>query len=140
MPLRRNNTRTFHKNLFAGQMETILLFKRNDDLKQGTVTTYKIFNCRRSQITKTEETLQGDMIADHRCTWHIPRSELDRVGIQYLSPLDRIKQIIEEEKDRWWQPESTTIITVKLFGNHIDLECLRVDPPVMIPGDLGYVG
>lgn len=129
MPLRRNNTRTFHRTTFAGQLEAIRLLKRNDNQKQGTVTPFLLFNCRRSLITKTAETIQGDMVADHACVWHIPYIELERVGIHYLNPLDRIVQTEGMEAGRVWQPEATTIITVKMFGNELDLACLRVDPP-----------
>lgn len=129
MPLRRNNTRVFHRTTFAGQLEAIRLLKRKDDQKQGVVTSYLLFNCRRSLITKTAETLQGDMVADHACIWHIPYIELERTGIQYLNSLDRIVQTEGMEAGRVWQPEATTVITVKLFGNEFDLACLRVDPP-----------
>lgn len=129
MPLRRNNTKFFHRTLFAGQLETVRLLKRKDNQNQGVVTPYLLFQCRRSLITKTAETLQGDMIAGHACTWHIPFSELERVGVHYLNPLDRILQLDGMEAGRVWQPEATTIITIKLFGNHFDIDCLRVDPP-----------
>lgn len=129
MPLNRANTRVFHRATFAGQLETIRLLKRKDDQKQGIVTSFLLFNCRRSLITKSAETLQGDMVADHACVWHIPLIELERCGIQYLNSLDRIIQLDWPEAGRVWQPEATTVITVKMFGNELDLACLRVDPP-----------
>lgn len=130
MPLRRNNTRRFSRKTYAGITEKVRILKRNDNQQQGTVTTYILFRCRRSQIAKTGETIQGDMVSDHTTVWHIPRTELERVGINYLNPLDRIEQLQGREAGWWWQPEATTVIDVKLFGNEIDLACLRVDPPV----------
>ena len=122
MPMNRMNTRTFHRFLYAGMLETITLLKRNDNQQQGTVTSYIVHQCRRGQIFKTGETLAGDMISDHRTTWHFPRTELDRIGINYLNPADRIV----DGKGRYWQPESTTEIRIKLFENHLCVDCLRV--------------
>lgn len=129
MPLRRNNTRRFTRKTYAGITEKIRIHKRGDNQQQGTVTPYVLYRCRRSLITKTGETIQGDMVSDHETDWHIPRTELERVGINYLNPLDRIEQLQGREKGQWWQPEATTKITVKMFANEIDLHCLRVDPP-----------
>lgn len=125
MPLNVRNTRTFHRCLYAGILESVTLLKRNDNQQQGTVTSYALFQCRRSMIFKMGETLQGDMNSDHRATWHVPRIELDRIGISYLNPLDRIV----DNKGRYWQPESNMLITIKLFENHVCVDCLRVDPP-----------
>ena len=131
MPLRRNNTRRFTRKTFAGQTEKVRILKRGDDQAQGTVTSFILYRCRRSQIMKTGETIQGDMVSDHECVWHIPRTEMERVGINHLNSLDRIQQLQGREKDFWWQPEATTPIDVKMFANEIDLHCLRVDPPVL---------
>jgi hypothetical protein len=89
------------------------------------VTSYLLFQCRRSLITKEGEQIQGGVQTDHRTIWHIPRIELDRVGVKYINSLDRIL----DQQGRYWQPEATTQITDKLFENHLDLQCLRVDPP-----------
>ena len=124
MPLNRRNTRLFTRILFAGQLQKIRLLKRNDDQQQGTVIPYILFGCRRGQITKTGETYVGNMTSDNRVTWHIPRYELDRVGINYLNPTDRIEDI--EYKTGTWQPESTTGITEKLWGNEVDIDTLKV--------------
>jgi len=91
-----------------------------------------VSNCRRSLITKTGEPIQNGMLSEHRTVWHIPRIVLDQVGVRYLNPADRIV----DKEGRYWQPESTTVITEKLFSLHIDLECLRIDPPP-IPGAAG---
>ena len=125
MPLNKNNTRHFHKCLYGTILEKVTVLKRNDNQQQGTVQSFVLYSCRRSMIFKTGETLQGDMNSDHRTIWHIPRTEMDRVGINYFNPADRIV----DGQNRHWQPESTTMITVKLFENHVCVDCLRVDPP-----------
>lgn len=129
MPLNRENQRHFHRQLYAGMLESVRILKRGDDQQQGTVTAFVVHEARRGQIVKTGETIQGDMTSNHRVTWHLPKSELDRVGINFLSPLDRIEQIEGEEAGRFWQPEATTDIEIKLLGVHICVFCLRVDPP-----------
>ena len=132
MPLSRENTKNFQRKLFVGWLETIRFLKRNDDQQQGTVRAVTVFNARRSIMIKTGQSIQHEMSSQHSCTWHIPKSELLRVGIQYINNLDRIEQLGSgdpNEKGFFWEPESTTIIIVKLGGNEIDIECLRVDPP-----------
>lgn len=126
MPMRKSNQRTFHRRLYAGQLQRLTLLKRDDDLRQGTVRSCSLFQCRRSEITKTGQTIQHDMTSNNRCTWQIPRTELDRVGVNYLNPLDRFYDPVDGGT---WEPESTTLITVRLFGNWISVDCLRVDPP-----------
>ena len=122
MPLRHGNTRTFHRTLFGGFLETITLLKRKDDQQQGTVTSYTLFQCRRGLIIKTGEPLAGDMSSDHRTVWHLPRIELDRIGVPYISAADRIV----DSQGRVWQPESTTQIEDKLFENQLAIQCLRI--------------
>lgn len=121
MPLNKRNTRSFTRRVYGGKLESVILYKRNDDQQQGTVTTYKLFRCRVGKITKSGETIQNEMTSNHRARWHIPLSELRRVGIAYLNPADRIKQI---KSGRIWQPESTTLIEQKLFENEVDVDCL----------------
>lgn len=131
MPLRKENTRTFHRTLYAGQLETVELLKRDNDQREGVVTSYLIFNARRGQMVKTGEPIQGDMSSNHSTTWHIPASELERVGVEYINAADRFV-----DKDGWWwQPESTTSILVKLFTNWINVNCLRINPP---KDNIGY--
>lgn len=125
MPLNARNQRTFHRTLFAGILESVTLLKRDDNQRQGTVRSIRLHQCRKSLQTKTGETIQADISSDHRTIWHLPRVELDRVGVAYLNPADRIV----DDSGKYWQPESTTEITVKLFEVHVDLVCLRIDPP-----------
>lgn len=125
MPLNPKNTRTFTRRLYGTILERVELLKRDDNQRQGTVRSLILFSCRRGQITKTGETIQADMNANHSTTWHIPLRELNRVGVAYLNPLDRII----DKNGFWWQPEGTTNITQKLMLNEVDVDCLRVDPP-----------
>lgn len=129
MPLNRNNCRTFHRRLFAGQLVSVTLLKRKDDQQQGTVTAHKLFECRRDSITKTGEPIQGEMSADERTVWHIPRTELDRVGVAYLNALDRIVDYDGYPSGRYWQPEAGQALENKLFETRYDVACVRVDPP-----------
>lgn len=122
MTLNRGSTRTFHRVLFAGILETVTLLKRGDDQQQGTVRSMTLFQCRRSMITKTGEQIAGDMTAGRTATWYVPRVELDRVGVTWLSSADRIV----DKKGRTWQPEADTTIEVKLFENHLRLDCKSV--------------
>ena len=125
MPLNKTNTRTFHRTLYAGILEKVTLLKREDDLRQGTVTSYTVYQIRWSRVYKSGEPFQGDMHSDHRRTIHIPRVELDRIGVAYINPADRFV----DEQNRIWQPESTTQIVIPLFSNHICVDCLRADNP-----------
>ena len=122
MPLNRRTTRTFHRQLYATELESVTLLKRKDDQKQGTVVSYKLFECRWSRTIKTGEPLAGEMLSSHAAQLHIPRIMLDKVGVHYINPTD---QFIDR-KGRTWQPESTTTITNKLFENHVCVDLLLV--------------
>lgn len=125
MPLRKSNTRSFHKKLYAGELETITLLKRDNNFRAMVITKYTLFNCRMGQITKSGEQLDNDQTSNMRRTLHIPREELDRVGVQYLKALDTFI----DSQNRFWQAQSDTTITGKLWENHYDVECVRIDPP-----------
>lgn len=143
MPLRRENTRLFHRTLYGpGILETVRLLKRKDDQLQGTVTAYTLYNCRRSKTHKTKETIQSEMAAEHWTIWHVPLVELERHGLTYLNALDRIVQLLEgPEKGRVWQPESSTLISQHILGNEVHFKALRVDPPLLREGyPQGYFG
>lgn len=135
MPISRQNQRTFMRRLYAGtgMLKTVTLLKRNNDQQEGVVTAYTLFKVRRSLIVKTREPIFGDMMADHRSTWHIPRSEMYRVGLTDINPADRIVEAPDYSYNpaqvRYWQPESNTTISIKLMETHIDVPCFRVDPP-----------
>lgn len=124
-------TRNFHRTLYggAGYLESVSLLKRDDDQQQGTVAAHTLYECRRSSITKTGEPIQHDMAEEHRTVWHIPRTELDRVGVNYIGVLDRIVQLEGVEAGSVWQPESDTLIEIKLFANHVHFIAKRTDPP-----------
>lgn len=136
MPLNPRNTRTFYRTLYAQEMETVTLLKRKDDMLQGTVTKYKVFNCRHSVYTKTGESIEGEATSEFRVTWHIPQVELDRIGISYLNPLDRII----DKKGRYWQPESGETLTRKLWEGHYCVGCVSINPPKPTPGSLDFRG
>ena len=121
MPLNRTNVRTFHRHLFAGQLEKVVVKKRDDNQQQGTVTSHILYSCRWSLITRTGETLAGDMLSDHQRTLHVPRMEMKRIGVDHFNPADRFIDI----QGRVWQPESTTTMTGKLWEQHIDVDCVR---------------
>lgn len=125
MLLNQQSTRVFHRTLFGGMLETIELLKRGDDQKQGTVVSYIAHQCRRSLIVKTGEPIQGDMLSNHRATWHIPKIELERLGIATINPADRLV----DSKKRYWQPEANMTTVVKLFENQFAIDCVRIDPP-----------
>lgn len=138
MPLSRKNTGRRTTLLYAGQLEKVRLHKRDDDQRQGTVTTHVLFRCRRSRIQKSGQTLDGDLNVGHKTQWHIPRDELDRVGVAYLNPLDKIEQLKGTEAGNVWSPESDTGIDVKLFGNMVVLDCKLRKPKVSNVGRPGY--
>jgi hypothetical protein len=129
MTLTRKTTRHFHKTLYAGMLQKIYLIKRDADQGQGTTRTLTLFQCRRSMAYVTGEPLRAGFTSNQRCTWHIPRVEMDRVGVDYISALDRIVDPEDQvgEAGVTWMPESGTQIVVKLFGNHICVDCLRTD-------------
>lgn len=126
MPMRPENQRTFHRCLFAGWNETVTLRKRNDDMDAFIITDYVLYDVLPGMVTKTGEPIAGQMTSNHRRTFHVPRIELDRVGVHYISPLD---QFVDKE-GRYWQPESTTQISIWLGQQHVDVDCLLTDPPV----------
>lgn len=122
MPLNRRTTRGFHRLLYATELETVTLLKRKDDQKQGTVTSHRVHQCRWSRTIKTGEPMAGEMLSSHAAQLHIPRVEMDRLGIHYFNPTDRFI----DRKGRTWQPESTTTIIEKLFLNHVCVDVLQV--------------
>lgn len=124
MPLNKRNTKGFHRVLYGGQLEKVTLLKRDPNLRAMVVTSHLLFTCWWSDLTKTGQQLDNDVTSNHRRKLHIPTSELKRVGVNYINPLD----VFIDEQGRHWQPESTTTIEAKLWENHLDIECLRTEP------------
>lgn len=124
MPMNRRNTQVYHRRLYAGQLETVHLLKRGDDQQEGVVVDYKLFQCRRGNLDKHGEPLQGDMAVGHICQWLLPCKELRRVGVNYLNVLDRIV----DKFNMWWQPEAPQNLTLAIFDNYYVVNCVRVDP------------
>ncbi len=136
MVLRKANTRTQYRRMWAGKSKKVTLLKRDDDQKQGTVRAVTLFDCLPSPtgFTKTGEAFQGDMSSDMRRTWKIPVAELNRGGVAYINALDRIVETTDDGGNllpypRYWQPEGTTMIAVTMLENLVSVDCLRVDPP-----------
>ena len=131
MPIRKNNTKSFFRKIFAGEVESVCLLKREPDQRAGTVREVGLYPIRWKPIMQTGEPLQGSFTSVNRRTICIPRAALDEAGVAYISSLDRFR----DEQGRHWQPESTTIIDIKLFENIVNVDCLRCDPPAP-PGRL----
>ncbi len=115
----------FYRRLYGGKgmLQTVTLYKRKDDLKQGEVSTHVLYRCRFSMIFKTGEPLQGEMLSSHSRRLHIPNIELRRVGVHYLNPTDYFK----DRDGRLWQPESPQMITDKLLETHWCVDCLMIE-------------
>ncbi len=125
MVLRKSTTRGFYKFLYAGELETAKILKRENDLREGVVRTCVVFSCRRRPVLKSGQPIQGEMSSNERAEWMIPAVELARVGINYINVLDRIV----DKQNRFWQPESGDSIRNRLFENYVSISCQRVDPP-----------
>lgn len=127
MVIDRWNQRKFHTTLYAGMgmLQKVKLLKRGPDQKQGTVTAYILYNCRRSVVDRQGQTLRGPLSSKSKTIWHIPREELDRVGVHYLTALDRIVDI--QYGTGTWQPEAPDRITVKLLAVHVDVPCIGLN-------------
>jgi hypothetical protein len=125
MPLNPQNQSQFHRLLYAGWNVTLTLLKRDPDMDASQVRSVTLYDCRPARIFKTGEPIQSQMLSSHKRTWHIPRIELTRNGVWYITMLDRF---IDPE-GRYWQSESTTQITVKLGEIHCCVDCLMTDPP-----------
>lgn len=126
MLLDRTNVNLIHLTLYGPNiLEPIQILIRGDDQKEGTITKYTIFNARRSGLSKRGQAIFGEMSSDHRCTWHIPRIELQQNGIAYTNVLTQIIDV----SNRWWEPESGDTILHKVWSEHVCLPCVRIDPP-----------
>lgn len=130
MALRPETTRVFHRNLYAGMLQTVTLLKRNNDQQEGTVRSVRVFDCRQKKVYKTGEAIQVDMSSDNRCVWQLPLIELVRAGVQYINVIDRIVNTgAAFGVPGTWQPESDTQIVAQLYGNFVNVFCKRIDPP-----------
>lgn len=126
MPLRKNNTRHFHRVLYSGQLETVTLLKREDGQKSGNVRSILLFEARRGMEYKTGEPIQGEMSSAHSMEWHLPVSELEANGVTYINPGDAI---VDENGFKYQYESESGSLTTKLFRNHICMPCVRRDPP-----------
>ena len=122
MPLNKNTVRTFNRRLYAGILEKVTLYKRDPLLNSGTVTKYCLFDCRFSQSQKSGEQIEGSMGAKEFRVIHIPRIEMDRVGITFFNAGDTF----EDVEGRQWRTLAPETITTKLFQQHVCVETERV--------------
>ena len=85
----------------------------------------KVFvsNCRWSRTIKSGEPIAGEMQSKHYRQLHIPRKEMDRIGVHYFVAADRFV----DKDNRIWMPEASSTITMKLFQNHYCLDCSLLD-------------
>lgn len=125
MPLSKKNTTVFHRRLYSGILEPVILLKRNDDQQQGTVRSIQLYQCWWGVVLRTGEPIQSSQTSDSRRTVHVPLVELRRVGVAYINGADRFVDLA----GRYWNPESTTLISQLLFENHVAIDCMRIDPP-----------
>lgn len=124
MPLKRINSPSISRKIYAGQMEKVTLLKRKDDQQEGQVVAYTLFECRRGNISKTGEPIQLDMTVSHSVQWVIPAQQLLKISVNYLNVLDRII----DKYGMWWQPESNQTITLSQFDQEYIIDCVRIDP------------
>lgn len=122
MPLNENNQRTFHRTLYATQLQSVTFNKRNDDQKEGTVTQYRLHEIRWSQSRKSGQPLRGDMATKYYRTIHIPHIQLDCIGVHYINVLDSFV----DREGAVWQPETDEMIHVKLFRVHVCVDCRMI--------------
>ncbi len=124
MPLCERLTRLFHQALFGAQVDTVILYKRGDDQEEGEVSSFKLFRCwGGAEATKSGQPILRDMAVSHSRQLNVPKTELERYGIDHLNVLDRFK-----DKRGWvWQPETNQLFRFQLFENYIAIECVRIE-------------
>lgn len=126
--IRRNNSKTYHRRVFAGQLQRLTLIKRDDDQQEGTQRTLTIFQAWRSEVSKSGEPIQAGMAATQTVTWYVPKTELDRVGVDHVNVLDRL--IDKQYGTGVWQPESDQQINTHLWGNYVEVNCVSLKAPL----------
>lgn len=112
------------RNLYSGQLEKVTLFAREPNMKASVTHPVILYDCRWSRIVKAGQQLDDEQTSDMNRMLHIPRAELQRVGVNYINP---IYQFMDQE-GRYWQAESDTPIVSQLWENVIDVNCHRIDP------------
>lgn len=121
--LNPHTTRTFHRNLYRGMLRTVIIMKRGINRQQSTATNYQIFQVRQKKIYYGGQNINGDMTSNDYCIWQIPRTELDRVGIENLNIIDRITDVVTGEI---WQSESDDVLISQLFTNYVNCPSKRI--------------
>lgn len=121
--LTKDNQGRMHEKLYAGWLQgPVTLIHRNDDLQQGTTTSYTLFNVWAKRIHHNGEPIQGSMGVGDTRGWLIPVAELNRVGVNYINALD----VFVDDQGRHWQPESPDMITLQLGENYYDIGTKRI--------------
>jgi hypothetical protein len=123
MPLNRQNTKTFHINLYKGWSDTVTIKKRANDQNMGQIRTLTAFNVREKKIHHEGEPLRGTAAAGDRTVWQVPRIEMDRLGITEFNALD---QIIGPDGQTWQVEANDGEITIQLGKNVVNVSCRRV--------------
>ena len=123
MPLNSKNTHVFHRTLFAGELECVRLLKRGDDQAQGTVVSHQLYQCHWAWVHRTGETILNETTSRETRRLFVPRVEINRVGVNYISAADRFI----DKQGRTWQPESDTIINHGIWENQLVIDCKRTN-------------
>ena len=118
-----NTTRTFYRSLYRGMLRTVVLNKRGLNQQQSTGTNYTLYGIRQKRIYYGGQNVAGDMTTVDYCIWQIPRTELDRVGVQNLNIVDRITDVATNTV---WQPESDDVLVNQLYENYINVPTKRL--------------
>ncbi len=119
MVLNRRTTRTFHRILYATELESVVIYKRKDDQKGGVIVAHRLFQIRWSRVFKQGQIIAGDMSTAEIKTLHIPVIEMERVGIPYINAADKF----QDDQGRFWEPESDSPMRIQLFRNHHCIDC-----------------
>lgn len=120
--LNPHTTRRFIPNLYRGMLRTVVLNKRGINQQQSTGQNLTLYQCRQKKQYYGGQNLNGDMTSNDYCIWQIPRTELDRVGVENINIVD---QITDVQTGEVWQPESDDIIVNQLFTNVINVPSKR---------------
>lgn len=122
MGLSQRTTRTFHKYLYP-DLRTVVVRKRGRGQQQSESVNHTLYGVRQKRFHYGGQNVDGAMTTNHYCEWMLPRTELDRVGIDDLNMIDTITDVATGEI---WLIESRDVIEVKLWRNYINLVTKRI--------------
>ena len=104
-------------------LRTVTLTKRGNNQQQSTGVNHKLYGVRQKKQYYGGQNLNGDLTSNDYCIWQIPRTELDRVGVENINIVDRIT---DDATGEIWQPESDDIIVNQLFTNILNCPSKRI--------------